>query len=73
MNPMDIIARAKRCGLIRPGVTFTFAQICEYLPDAEESYAEVQAELAVERYYENRGWEEARAQEAWEAARGIFA
>ena len=72
MDPMEIIRRAKMCGMIRPGFVGTFAQICEWLSDAEESYAEIQAELAAERYYENRGWHEARAQEEWEASRGIY-
>lgn len=37
----------------------------------EEMRAEAEAEMAVERYYENRGAEEDYAFEEWEAARGV--
>lgn len=41
----------------------------EYGPD--DSAAEIAAEMANERFFESRGYEEARAQEAWEMSRGI--
>jgi hypothetical protein len=34
--------------------------------------AEIRAELAYERHLEDRGYEEARAQEAWEQTHGIW-
>jgi hypothetical protein len=56
-------------------------QDAEKARKAEEAYwdwaarqdgeAEIAAEMACERYFEDRGYEEARAQEAWEMARGI--
>lgn len=38
-----------------------------------EDRAEYEAEMAAERYFENRGYWEARAQEDYEARMGIFA
>lgn len=38
----------------------------------QDGQAEIAAEMACERFFEDRGYEEARAQEAWEMARGIF-
>jgi hypothetical protein len=40
--------------------------------EAAESAAEIAAELAVERFFEERGFDEARAQEQWEADRGVI-
>ena len=37
----------------------------------QDGKAEMAAEMANERFFEDRGYEEARAQEAWEMARGI--
>lgn len=34
--------------------------------------AELRAEMAYERHLEDRGWEEARAFEAWEASQGLL-
>jgi hypothetical protein len=39
----------------------------------QDGQAEMAAEMANERFFEDRGYEEARAQEAWEMARGIYA
>jgi hypothetical protein len=45
-----------------------YAQMVWERQDAE---AEIAAEMANERYFEDRGYEDARAQEAWEMSRGI--
>jgi hypothetical protein len=37
----------------------------------QDGRAEIEAEMACERYFEDRGYEEARAQEHWEMMRGI--
>lgn len=50
------------------GLTFTTR---EELENWHEWQEEAAAELAAERYYENRGYDAARWQEEWEAARGI--
>jgi hypothetical protein len=39
----------------------------------QQAADEVAAELAVERFYEDQGYWDARAQEDYEAARGIYA
>lgn len=38
----------------------------------EEAASEMAAELANERYFEDRGYDEARAFEDWEASRGVI-
>jgi hypothetical protein len=38
----------------------------------QDGQAEMAAEMANERFFEDRGYEEARAQEAWEMARGVY-
>jgi hypothetical protein len=67
------------------GPTFTRRQMeirkAEEARKAEQEYwdwaaqrdgeAEIAAERACERYFEDRGYEEARAQEHWEMMRGI--
>lgn len=67
------------------GPTFTRRQMeirqAEEARKAEEAYwdwaaeqdgrAEIAAEMACERYFEDRGYEEARAQEAYEMSLGI--
>lgn len=65
------------------GVTYSKAEYEAHVRADEEAadeaawFVESQAELDAERRYEqmleNTGFEEARAQEAYEAARGIFA
>lgn len=44
----------------------------EYACGVMEAQADWEAEQAVERYFENRGWEEAQAERAWEDARGVI-
>jgi hypothetical protein len=40
--------------------------------EADQAHAEHAAEMAVERYYEDRGYWDARAQEDYEAAHGVI-
>ena len=40
--------------------------------DYDQQYADLRAELAIERYLENRGYDDARAQEAYERSMGVI-
>lgn len=59
------------------GYHVTVGQAAECM-DAYDAYdeasaqAEYEAEMANERWFENRGWEEALAERAWEDARGVI-
>jgi len=44
--------------------------VCE--SQEASALAEIEAELAIERYFEDRGWEEARLQEEIEARMGVI-
>jgi len=71
MDIEAIFRRAKRAGVIHPGFVGTFAQVCEWLPDAEEARAEYEAELRVERWYEERGGLDTYEEEA-RIAQGFY-
>lgn len=69
-----------RCGNHRYGPGKTYHQnveavrACYAITREQEAQqkAELAAELRNEQWFENRGWDEARAQEDWEASRGVI-
>lgn len=56
---------------LTPG-SVAYRLVAEALAWEDQSADERGAELALERHLEDRGYEEARGQEAWEASQGIF-
>ena len=51
-------------------VKFCYEITAELVADSDAEHA---AEMAALRYYENRGYWDAQAHDAWEASRGIYA
>jgi len=78
MNWSPVVSRGPICGYCKARhLNVTAIRDCydaglRYEADLEQIAAEHAAELAAERWHEDRGWDAARADEAIEAARGVI-
>lgn len=73
--PVRMVTGGVRCGACKVRHNSTAAvRYCHdlYRTQIAEQEAEIAAERAIERYFEERGYEEARAQEAYEARMGVI-
>jgi hypothetical protein len=70
-NHHESIAQVRLC-FARPGGLPSLEEEAYLAQDDAQAQSDWEAEQAAERYLENRGFDEARAQEAWEDARGVI-